>query len=124
MGTVNRVNRYFYQLQFPDCPHASYVAIKDASIVAPEGRAIERVARPDSLLERLTPVAGPRDAMEQAEIDALAEQLYGNRWQGVVHTAGLVRHRSTLNKYFYQVQFPGCPQMSCVAIKEDLPVEE
>ena len=122
---VGAVNRYFYQLQFPNCPHASYVALKVASIDVPDEidtRAIERVDRPDSLLERLTPVAGPIQATEQAEIDALAEELFGNRWQGAVHAAGLERRRSKtrgVNRYFYLVQFPGCPEKSYVAIKED-----
>ena len=130
---VGVVNRYFYQLHFPNCPRASYVALKDASIDLSDdmdNRPVERLDMPverldgpgGMLLERLTPVAGPRDATEQAEIDALAERLFDNSWQGAVHAAGLVRHRSKtggVNKYFYQVQFPGCPEKSYVAIKED-----
>ena len=119
---VAGVNRYFYQLQFPEWPHASYVAINDDE-PNEETRAIERVDRPDSLLlERLTPVAGPSQATEQAEIDALAERLFCNRWLGAAHATGHVRRRCRIggvNRYFYQVQFPGCPQMSYVAMKED-----
>jgi hypothetical protein len=119
---VAGVNRYFYQLQLPEWPRASYVAINDDE-PNEETRAVERVDRPESLLlERLTPVAGPIQATEQAEIDALAEELFGNRWQGAVHTAGLERRRCRtrgVNRYFYLVQFPGCPEKSYVAIKED-----
>ena len=128
---VGSVNRYFYHLQFPDCPRLSYVAIKDASTDCSEedagfvGLALERVDRPDSaLLERLAAVAGPSRATEQAEVDALAEELYGNRWQGVIQAAGLVRQRRKVdgvNRYFYQLQLPGS-QASYMAIKEDMSV--
>ena len=120
---VGCVHKYFYQLQFPDCPQMSYVAIRTRSADL-EDQADRRATE---LLERLLPVTGPKNATEHAEIDALAENLYGNEWQRVVHTAGLVRHRRIVggvNKYFYQVQFPGWPQMTYVAIKEDIPAEE
>ena len=81
---------------------------------------------PDSrLLDRLTPVAGPSHATEQADIDTLAEQLCGESWQGTVHAAGLVRHRAKVggvNRYFYRLQLPDCHHMSYVAIKEDMSV--
>jgi hypothetical protein len=120
---VGCVHKYFYQLQFPDCPQMSYVAIRTRSADL-EDQADRRATE---LLERLLPVTGPKNATEHAEIDALAENLYGNEWQRVVRTAGLVRHRRIVggvNKYFYQVQFPGWPQMTYVAIKEDIPAEE
>ena len=130
VGSVTRVNRYFYQLQFPNCPHANYVAIKDASIDlsddAVDNRSIERLDMPDSrLLDRLTPVAGPSHATEQADIDTLAEQLCGELWQGTVHAVGLVRHRAKVggvNRYFYRLQLPDRHHMSYVAIKEDMAV--
>ena len=118
---VGGANRYIYQLQFPDCPQVSYVAIK-AGISTDLQDDQEAGPRAHTFLERLTPVAGPKYSAEHAEIDALAENLYGNAWQGVVHTAGLVRHRRIVggvNRYFYQLQFPDCPQASYVAIKED-----
>jgi hypothetical protein len=86
-----------------------------------------KASRAAEFVEQLTPVAGPKHATEQAEIDALAEKLYGHLWQEVVHASGLVRHRRLVrhngrahrgNTYFYQLQFPGCSQMSYVAIKE------
>jgi hypothetical protein len=85
-------------------------------------------SRAAEFVEQLTPVAGPKQATEQADIDALAEKLYGNRWQAVVQASGLVRQRRLVrhkgrahcaNLYFYQLQFPGCSQTSYAAIKED-----
>ena len=122
---VDGVNRYVYQLQFPDCAQSSYVTLRDASIDLSDdpvdSRVTDRLDMPGMMLfERITPVAGPRDATEQAEIDTLAEQLYGNRWQEAVTAVGLIRHRvkvSHVHKYFYQMQFPDCPQVSYVAIK-------
>ena len=71
--------------------------------------------------QRLTPVAGPKYAAEQAEIDSLAETLYGNQWPGVLQTGGPVRHRRVvggINRHLYQAQFPDWPHASYVAIKD------
>ena len=49
-----------------------------------------------------------------------AEELYGSRWQDAVHAAGLARQRRKvdgMNKYFYQLQLPGCHRVSSVSIK-------
>jgi hypothetical protein len=124
---VGGANKYFYQMQFPDCPQMNYVAVRvDNSADSPHADPQQAGRRVTELLG-LVPVTGPKHATEHAEIDALAEKLYGNDWQAVLHAAGLVRHRRIvggLNRYFYQMQFPGCPQMTYVAIKEDLTAEE
>ena len=119
---VGGVHKYFYQRQFPDCP-PSYVAIKgtsDSMDVDTDPELGDRQAA--DFVARLTHATGPSRATEQAEIDALAEPLFGNMWQRVVHTAGFVRQRRIvggMNRYFYQLRFPGCPHMSYVVIKED-----
>ena len=68
--------------------------------------------RATHFVERLAPVAGPRYATEQAEIDALAEKLYGDQWQGVLQAVGVVRQRRIVegvNRYFYQLCFSDSP---------------